>query len=959
MSVVVQQSEPKKATARRRGLRTYLIALILVAVLPAVGAAGMSVWRAATAYRDASATRLLDTARTLARSVENELEGSAAILTTLATAPGPVRLDPGSATDDHKPAGKARGKSAASPAHQPDRGEKSDELPIWLDRLGGRLQGNIQLHTVSDLRAQAARSLPDGMLETALRDHRPTLSNLFVDHASQMPRVALAVPRSTAGAPPGQVLALVVPPQQLVRTLQTSPSQHSSLLVAVTDGTGHVVARTHEPERFVGRPVPDWAKLQALQADSGIFEAITTDGKPVIFGFQKLRGTPGWVVVAGESLELFNARWQQPLMAVAGGGTLALALALGLAAWLARTVLRPVQALAEHAQRLASDEGEDGRAPPPVAPSTIEEFESLRRSLATSEAVLRSRAAALAAGQRRYRRLAEAGALVLWRGDAACAVVAATGWQELTGQPNEDASGARWVRLVHPADQPQLIELREQLAAGGRLIDLECRVRTAQGLWRWVRMRGAPVADARGRIEEWVGVVEDIDERRQAQARIAHLAHHDAMTGLVNRMQFRECLDAAILRAGRGEQGAVLCLDLDRFKEVNDTLGHSVGDKLLCMVADRLRALVRETDTVARLGGDEFAIQQSNVNQPADAMQLAVRVVAELSAPYEINGEQAVIGASVGIVMVDGRDIDADGLLQNADLALYRAKEEGRGRCSFFDPNMNARMQARREMELSLRRAVIDQEFELHYQPLMDVRSLAVNGFEALLRWRRPGGGLLMPEAFLARAEDLGVIVPIGEWVLCEACAQATTWPAGLRVSVNLSAAQLRHRGLFAAVQRALAASGLPASSLELEITERALLERSDEILETLHRLRGLGVQITMGDFGTGHWSLGLLRSFPFNKVKIDRSFVRDLGLRKDGDAIVRGVSSLCDSLGLATSAEGVETAAQLQLLSAELCAEAQGFLFSEALPAVEIPALLATLQALAAARGRPSGIRA
>ncbi len=728
-----------------------------------------------------------------------------------------------------------------------------------------------------------------------------------------------------------------------MRLLQRNAGADDGLLLAVTDGTGRLVARSRDAELYVGRPVPDWARLQALNADSGCFDASTTEGRPVMFGFQKLAGTPGWVVVAGESQALFDARWQQPLAALVGGMALALGLALLLAYRLTRTVLQPVQALAERAEAVAAEQ----QAETPAAPetSTITEFESLRLSLATAEAALRRRADAHDVGRRRYRTLAEAGALLLWRCDAAGALVGTTGWHELTGLPEDSALGTRWMQQVHPDDRPLLAAQQQELQAGRRLVDLECRVRTADGGWRWVRGRGAPVLDAAGAITEWVGVVEDVDERRQAQSRIAHMALHDAMTGLANRVRFRDSVDAAIRRAGRGERGAVLCIDLDRFKEVNDTLGHPAGDALLCAAAARLRTLVRDTDTVARLGGDEFAIQQAAIARPDDAMLLATRVVDELSAPYDIDGQQVVIGASTGIALIDDAGADADTLLKNADLALYRAKEAGRGRACYFDPQMNAAMQSRRQLELELREAFRAGQFVLHYQPLVDVRTRQVSGVEALLRWNHPRRGLLLPDSFLALAEDVGLIVPIGEWALHEACQQVARWPELARVAVNVSLGQLRHGALLDVVAQALQAAALPAARLEIEVTERALLEGGDAVHAVLHRLHERGVKIAIGDFGTGHSSLGSLRSFPFDKVKIDRSFVRDLGVRRDGDAIVRAVTSLCDSLGIATTAEGVETEAQLRLLSAEFCTEAQGFLFSPARPAEELPEVLRQLR--------------
>ena len=386
---------------------------------------------------------------------------------------------------------------------------------------------------------------------------------------------------------------------------------------------------------------------------------------------------------------------------------------------------------------------------------------------------------------------------------------------------------------------------------------------------------------------------------------------------------------------------AVLCLDLDRFKPVNDTLGHPVGDALLRAVAARLLACVREGDTAARLGGDEFAVLQAGAGQPEAAGALARRLVEALSAPYEVLGHQVVVGASVGVALAPGDGRDPDELLKRADMALYRAKADGRGTFRSFEPGMDARLQARRLLELDLRKALAAGELELHYQPLVDLRTGAVSALEALLRWRHPARGLVPPGEFVPLAEEIGLIVPVGGWVLRRACADAAGWPGGVRVAVNLSAAQFRGRELVAAVVGALAAAGLAPARLELEITETVLLRDGEATLATLRELRALGVRIAMDDFGTGYSSLGYLRSFPFDKIKIDRCFVRDLGASADCEAIVRAVTGLGGSLGIATTAEGVETEEQLERLRAEGCDEAQGFHLGRPMPAADVRALL------------------
>jgi diguanylate cyclase (GGDEF)-like protein len=439
----------------------------------------------------------------------------------------------------------------------------------------------------------------------------------------------------------------------------------------------------------------------------------------------------------------------------------------------------------------------------------------------------------------------------------------------------------------------------------------------------------------------WVATHEDITERRQAEAKIHFMARHDALTKLPNRLELREEMEKALNSLQPGDSLGVMCLDLDRFKQVNDTLGHPGGDRLLQAVADRLRDCLREGDVVSRFGGDEFAILQRNADQPNAATALATRVIEALEQPFDIDGNQANIGVSVGISIAPTDGMNVDRLIRNGDLALYRAKAEGRGTFRFFEPAMDARMQARHKLELDLRRGITNMEFELYYQPVITLDTQKISGFEALLRWHHPERGLVTPSEFISLAEEVGLIVPLGEWVLREACREATKWPDNLHVAVNLSPAQFKSRNIEQLVFSALAHSGLSPRRLELEITESVLLAEEQKTLATLHKLREFGVSIAMDDFGTGYSSLGYLRSFPFDKIKIDKSFISDLLTRKDCLAIVRAVSGLGTSLGISITAEGVETEAQLERLKSEGCTEGQGFLFSAPRPASELPTMI------------------
>lgn len=385
----------------------------------------------------------------------------------------------------------------------------------------------------------------------------------------------------------------------------------------------------------------------------------------------------------------------------------------------------------------------------------------------------------------------------------------------------------------------------------------------------------------------------------------------------------------------------MLSLDLDRFKQANDTLGHPVGDLLLQAVAVRLQKCAREGDVVSRFGGDEFSILQRNVEQPNGATALATRLIETLHEPFDIDGNQVNIGVSIGISIAPADGADVERLLRNADLALYRAKAEGKGTFRFFEQAMDARMQARSKLEHDLRKGIVNKEFELYYQPIIALDTQRISGFEALLRWNHPERGLVMPEDFIPLAEEVGLIVPLGEWVLRAACHQAVKWPNDIHVAVNLSPAQFKSRNIEQLAFSALAHSGLAPQRLELEITESVLLADEETTLATLHKLRAFGVSIAMDDFGIGYSSLGYLRSFPFNKIKIDRSFVADLLTRKDSLAIVRAVTGLGASLGMTITAEGVETVPQLDRLKKEGCTEVQGYLFSAPLPADELAGLM------------------
>jgi diguanylate cyclase (GGDEF)-like protein len=426
----------------------------------------------------------------------------------------------------------------------------------------------------------------------------------------------------------------------------------------------------------------------------------------------------------------------------------------------------------------------------------------------------------------------------------------------------------------------------------------------------------------------WVAVHEDVTDRLAAEKRIAHMARHDPLTDLANRTSLQDELQRMLAHVHRGEMLALHYIDLDHFKNVNDTLGHLVGDQLLKTAADRLRDCVREIDKVARLGGDEFAIVQVGIDEPNDAALLARRVQETLRAPFHIDAHEVTVDASIGISIAPTDAVGVEELLKCADIAVYAAKADGRGSWRFFETEMDHRVKERRAIETGLRSALADGELRLHYQPIVNLQTNRISSFEALLRWFHPERGLIPPAEFIPVAEECGLIVPIGDWVLRQACRDAAGWPSDIKVAINLSPAQFT-KNLVQSVISALAGAGLPPRRLELEVTESVLMQNTFATLSTLNQLHDLGVRFSMDDFGTGYSSLSYLRSFPFDKIKIDRSFVSDLTQRENATAIIRAVTLLAQSMDMVTTVEGVETQEQLDRIKALGCTEMQGYLYS------------------------------
>jgi len=454
---------------------------------------------------------------------------------------------------------------------------------------------------------------------------------------------------------------------------------------------------------------------------------------------------------------------------------------------------------------------------------------------------------------------------------------------------------------------------------------------------RYITSRRIGIRDKSGEPRYIINVVEDVTERRRADEKIAHMAHYDALTDLPNRALFREQIERELAKAADGGQFALLYIDIDEFKGINDSLGHHVGDELLKAIAGRLRGCLKQGDLIARLGGDEFAVIQAAIQSPADVLSFVTRIYQAIRQPYHCLGHQLSTDASIGIALAPQDGTDLDQLVKNADLAMYGAKAQGRRTHRFFEPAMDASAKARLSMEQDLRQALVNGGFEIHYQPLVDLRSGEVSGCEALLRWRHPERGMVSPAEFIPVAEDTGLINELGDWVLRMACNEAATWPSHVRVAVNVSPVQLKCDTLALRIAGALAASGLDPRRLELEITEAVLIRDDEAALSILHQLRSIGVRIALDDFGTGYSSLSYLKRFPFDKIKIDRCFVADIAEASGAPVIVQAVVNIAAASDMTTVAEGVETEAQRDLLRALGCTQMQGYLFSPPKPASEV----------------------
>lgn len=542
------------------------------------------------------------------------------------------------------------------------------------------------------------------------------------------------------------------------------------------------------------------------------------------------------------------------------------------------------------------------------------------------------------ASEARFRDVADASSDWIWEVDTSLRFTFLSDRVALiTGRTPEASLGLPLAELFHPGEADDRWQQHvDDLANWRPFRNVLSLSEDAEGIHRTVRLAGKPTFDRAGRPTGFRGTATDITAEMVASRRAKYLALHDPLTDLPNRELLGERLEQAISGVGRRrDMAALLLIDIDHFKDINDTLGHPTGDALLKEVAVRCAACVREVDTVARIGGDEFAIVQIGIKEPADVQLLARRLLELFQQPFEINGHEVLATISIGVALIPSDSSVPDKLLQLADIALYRAKEDGRNAVRFFEPEMDARLQRRRELERDLRLALARDELELYYQPKVSLLNDELSGVEALVRWNHPKKGLVPPGEFIGVAEETGLILQLGEWVLRTACRQAVAWP-GLQMAVNISPVQFRRSDLIEVIKSALDETGLPPHRLEIEITESVLIQQTEVAAKLLKELKQMGVRIAMDDFGTGYSSLSYLHRFAFDKIKVDRSFIQSLGVEPAAAAIVRTVIGLASSLHMLSCAEGVETKEQLTRLRGEGCDEVQGFLFGRPVPAKE-----------------------
>jgi diguanylate cyclase (GGDEF)-like protein len=801
-----------------------------------------------------------------------------------------------------------------------------------------------------------ARDPAPDLVARAAATAQAQVSGLVVSPQTGEQLVAIAVP-VMAGRGTRRVLVAEIPLSEVLDTIMQTgvASPHWGSL---SDREGTILSRSELSARFVGRRLPGF---ETLVAPAGTWSGLNLVGVPV-FGAYERSTLTGWTAAVGVPQAALDAPLARSRLQLAGLALVLVVLAFVLSVPICREITRACNGLAVMARQL----GDGGPVPPrdlPIAEASVVAEAMVRASLDLDERGTRLAQAKeeleLRVAQRTHELEEKSVVLQATLDNMAQGLLVVDEMGrvavhnrralELLDLPPDLMRTKPTIAEVHayqmsiqdfanPEDSRRVLELYDGGGSEGSIYERE----RPNGVVLEVRTVPRPAGGA-------VRTFTDVTERKRAERELARMVRHDPLTGLPNRVLLRERLQTLLAQAAQGgARFSLVFLDLDRFKQVNDTLGHPAGDALLQAVAERLRATLRAGDLVARMGGDEFAVLYGDGGDPRETQALAERILRALETPVEISGRRLTAGASLGIARAPRDGASPDALLQAADLALYRAKAEGRGKYRFFEPAMDAQVQERQALELELREGIARGELVLRFQPIVSVESRELVACEALVRWDHPDRGLLGPDRFIALAEETGLIHEIGAIVLETACREAAAWPTAAPVAVNVSAVQFARGDLLDTVLGALARSGLPPERLELEITETTLIEDGEAVLRTLHALRRRGVRLALDDFGTGYSSLAYLRRFPFHKLKIDGSFVREIE-RPETAGIVRAIVDLATLHGMAITAEGVETPEQLRRVAAEGCTQAQGYLFARPMTAAEIATLMRARRAFAA----------
>lgn len=922
--------------AKTPSFSRYLTALCLGLTVPLLLFTAILMVRFAQAER----TRLQDVARSanakMAAGLERELAAHVATLIALATSPA---LNSGDLESFHGQAMKLA-RSGTQGMNIVLRARDGQQLVNTRLPFGTALPRNVQFEP--DLKAEETR--------------KPYVSDLLTGAVTRRPLFLIEVPVIRDGEVAYFLDANFTP--EFLLELIRAQDLSDPFIVSIADRNGTVIARSVKHAEFVGKRLPGF---DAAAGAEGTWSGVNLEAVSVVAAYRRSPLT-GWLTAVAVPEAALSAPLRHSIALLGGLGAVLLASAVAFASFIARTMARAVGGLVEMTRDLAS-----GKEIAP-RPLPIREAETIGAALASASQMQREHEHALARANQelelhvreRTRELAEKTVLL-----EATLNNMDQGLLMVDAETRVQVCNARALELLDlpvelMSERPRFDEVtRHQFQSGefensgssfrnwvsnGGFERVHHTYERERPNGRVLEIRTVPI-DNGGAVRTYT----DITARKAAERRVEHLARHDVLTDLPNRALFREQLHQALAHLRRrGGYLALLCLDLDQFKAVNDTHGHPMGDALLRAVSDRLRAVLRTEDVVSRFGGDEFAILQLDADKQEDTSLLADRLIQALAEPFLLDGVRVEIGASVGIAVAPSDGVAVDGLLKKADVALYRAKAEGRGTHRFYDNLMDVAVQARRELERELREAIATGQLELHFQPVLDLSQDRIVACEALVRWNHPRRGMLPPSEFISVAEETHLIVPLGAWVLRQACAEAARWPRDIRVAVNVSAVQLQQDAFAPMVVSALAAAGLPASRLEVEITETAVVHDDETILHAFQHLRALGVRLAMDDFGVGYSSLGYLRRFRFDRIKLDRTFVQDMG-NPDCAAIIGAMVSLGAQLDIGITAEGVETQEQLDQVRREACGEAQGYFIGRPVPATQIRSVLSARKIAAA----------